>query len=168
MSATGNYAPIVLFVYNRPEHTRRTVEALRANRLAPQSRLFVFADGPKNDGARPAVDEVRRYVTSIDGFASVEVTANEGNRGLAASVIAGVTRIVGEFGRAVVLEDDMVTVSHFLDYMNEGLDIYQNDVDVATIQAIEDAGVTVAKALKELELLHRLKRLGVRVFPEAS
>ena len=55
-------APIVLFVYNRPEHTRRTVEALRANRLAPQSRLFVFADGPKNDGAWPAVDEVRRYV----------------------------------------------------------------------------------------------------------
>ena len=134
MSATGNYAPIVLFVYNRPEHTRRTVEALRANCLAPQSRLFVFADGPKNDGARPAVDEVRRYVTSIDGFASVEVMASEGNRGLAASVIAGVTRIVGEFRRAVVLEDDMVTVSHFLDYMNEGLDIYQNDVDVATIQ----------------------------------
>lgn len=134
MSATGNFAPIILFVYNRPEHTRRTVEALRANRLAPQSRLFVFADGPKDDGARSAVDEVRRYVASIDGFASVEVTASDENRGLAASVIAGVTRIVEEFGRAVVLEDDMVTVPHFLDYMNEGLDLYQNDADVATIQ----------------------------------
>ena len=127
-------APIVLFVYNRPEHTRRTVEALRANRLAPQSRLFVFSDGPKDDGAQSAVDEVRRYVASIDGFASVEVTASDGNHGLAASVIAGVTRIVEEFERAIVLEDDMVTVPHFLDYMNEGLDLYQDDEDVATIQ----------------------------------
>jgi len=130
----ADLAPIVLFVYNRPEHTRRTVEALRANCLAPQSRLFVFADGPKNDGARPAVDEVRRYVASIDGFASVEVTASDGNHGLAASVIAGVTRIVEEFGRVIVLEDDMVTVPYFLDYMNEGLDLYQDDEDVATIQ----------------------------------
>ena len=49
-------------------------------------------------------------------------------------MIAGVTRIVEEFGRVIVLEDDMVTVPYFLDYMNEGLDLYQNDVDVATIQ----------------------------------
>lgn len=130
-----NLAPIVLFVYNRPEHTRRTVEALRANRLAPQSRLFVFSDGPKNDSARPAVDEVRRYVASIDGFASVDVTANDENHGLAASVISGVSQVVEEFNKVIVLEDDLLTSPYFLDYMNEGLELYKEDEEVASVQA---------------------------------
>jgi GT2 family glycosyltransferase len=46
-----NLAPIVLFVYNRPEHTRKTLEALSANQLADQSELFVFADGPKSNAS---------------------------------------------------------------------------------------------------------------------
>lgn len=130
-----NLAPIVLFVYNRPEHTRRMIEALRANRLAPRSRLFVFADGPKNDGAWPAVDEVRRYVASINGFASVEVTARDENRGLAASVISGVSQVVEEFNKVIVLEDDLLTSPYFLDYMNEGLELYKEDGEVASVQA---------------------------------
>ena len=134
MSAPDRFVPIVLFVYNRPEHTRKTVEALRANRLAPQSRLFVFSDGPKNELARPALEEVRQYVDSIDGFASVQVVQHDTNQGLAASVISGVTQVVEEYGEVIVLEDDMVTVPHFLDHMNEGLALYQDDEDVATIQ----------------------------------
>ena len=130
-----NLAPIVLFVYNRPEHTRRTIETLRANRLAPQSRLFVFADGPKNDSARPAVDEVRRYVASIDGFASVDVTVSDENHGLAASVISGVSQVVEEFNKVIVLEDDLLTSPYFLDYMNEGLELYKEDEEVASVQA---------------------------------
>ena len=128
-------APIVLFVYNRPEHTRRTVEALSANRLAPQSRLIVFSDGPRNDRARVAVEEVRRYVDSIEGFASVETVKRERNQGLAASVISGVTRVVEEYGRVIVLEDDLITSPYFLDYMNEGLELYQDDKEVASVQA---------------------------------
>lgn len=128
-------APVVLFVYNRPEHTRKTVEALRANRLAPQSRLFVFSDGPKNDLARPAVEAVRQYIDSIDGFASVEVIKRLENRGLADSVIGGVSEVVKEYGRIIVLEDDLVTSPYFLNYMNEGLMLYKDDIDVASIEA---------------------------------
>lgn len=63
----NNLAPIILFVYNRPEHTLKTVEALAANSLAKDSDLFIFSDGPKNDSARPAVESVRQYVESIRG-----------------------------------------------------------------------------------------------------
>jgi len=132
---SSELAPIVLFVYNRPEHTRRTVEALRANYLARRSRLFVFSDAPKDDGARSAVEEVRRYVASIDGFASVELFKQNVNQGLAASVIAGVTRFAEEFGRVIVLEDDLLTSPYFLDYMNDGLELYRDEPDVASIQA---------------------------------
>jgi len=44
-----NLAPIVLFTYNRPWHTRQTVEALKKNELAQDSELFIFSDGWKNE-----------------------------------------------------------------------------------------------------------------------
>ena len=42
-------APIILFVYNRPWHTRKTIEALQKNELADQSDLIIYSDAPKND-----------------------------------------------------------------------------------------------------------------------
>ena len=49
------YAPIALFVYNRPEHTKKTLEALQKNTLAQNSELFIFSDGPKNNQDKKAV-----------------------------------------------------------------------------------------------------------------
>ena len=43
-----NLAPIVLFVYNRPWHTKQTVEALQKNELAKDSELFIYSDEAKN------------------------------------------------------------------------------------------------------------------------
>ena len=42
-------APILLFVYNRPEHTRLTLEALKKNLLADQSELFIYADAARDE-----------------------------------------------------------------------------------------------------------------------
>lgn len=132
---TQTLAPIVLFVYNRPEHTRKTIEALRANRLASDSRLFIFSDGAKNEAAKPQVQQVREYIRSIDGFASIEIIEREENWGLARSVIAGVTQIVNDYGKIIVLEDDLVTSPYFLDYMNEGLELYKDEPEVASVNA---------------------------------
>jgi hypothetical protein len=119
-------APIALFAYNRPLHTRRTVESLLGNELAAQSDLFVFSDAAKNGDAIPAVEEVRVYVRGIRGFRSVTIVERERNCGLAKSIIGGVTRLSGEFGRVIVLEDDLVTSPYFLKYMNDGLDRYED------------------------------------------
>jgi hypothetical protein len=127
-------APIVLFVYNRPEHTRMTVEALQRNRLAADSALFIFSDGPKS-GSAEAVAAVRSYLPTITGFKNVVIQQAETNKGLANSVIAGVTEIVNEYGEIIVLEDDMITSKFFLDYMNDGLELYEDNESVATIQA---------------------------------
>jgi hypothetical protein len=120
-------APIALFVYNRLEHTSLTVEAFKKNSLAIQSDLFIFSDAPKTDDQRKAVDEVREYICQIKGFKSVTVVERDVNFGLAKSIIDGVTKIVNEHGRIIVLEDDMVTSPHFLTYMNEALDKYADD-----------------------------------------
>lgn len=126
-------APIALFVYNRPKHTTQTVEALKKNVLATQSDLFVFSDAPKSDMQIDSVLEVREYIRKIDGFKSVSIVERETNFGLAKSIINGVTSVVNECGRIIVLEDDMVTSPHFLQFMNDGLRVYEQKQDVASI-----------------------------------
>lgn len=126
-------APIILFVYNRPWHTRQTVEALQKNKLADQSDLIIYADGAKNREAVPAVEEVRAYLKTITGFKSISIIEQNENRGLANSIIEGVTSVVNQYGRVIVVEDDLVTSSWFLGYMNEGLDIFQNRDDIFSI-----------------------------------
>ncbi len=123
-------APIVFFVYNRPWHTQKTVEALQKNELAKESELFIFSDAAKNEDAVEKVNEVRRYIKAIDGFKKITVIEREKNWGLADSIIDGVTKIINEYGRIIVLEDDLVTSPYFLKFMNEALEFYKNEKKV--------------------------------------
>lgn len=123
-----NLAPIALFVYNRPFHTHRTIDALLANELASESDLFIFSDGPRSGAERESVKEVREFIKKITGFRCVNIIERTENIGLADSIIAGVTEIVDRYGQIIVLEDDMVTSPYFLRFMNEGLNFYR-DID---------------------------------------
>ena len=128
-----NLAPIVLFTYNRPWHTMQTVEALKKNELAQESELFIFSDGWKNEDDKPKVLEVRDYLKTIDGFKNVTIIEKDKNWGLAANIIDGVTKIVNDYGRIIVLEDDLVTSPYFLRFMNEALEMYKYEEKVASI-----------------------------------
>ena len=120
------YAPIALFAYNRPVHLKRTVEALCSARHAQESRLWVFCDGPKRPEDAQTVSEVRTYARSIRGFANVTIVERERNLGLAVSVTEGVRRLCDEFGRVIVVEDDLIVSSGFLGFLNQALDHYEN------------------------------------------
>ena len=129
-------APIILFVYNRPEYTKRTVEALKRNEHASESELFVFADGPKEDASEEQhnkIRQVREYISSIEGFKNVHIELSDKNKGLAESIINGVTKIVNLYGRVIVLEDDMITSPYFLQYVNQSLDLYELNENVVCI-----------------------------------
>jgi hypothetical protein len=123
-------APVALFAYNRPDHTRQTLEALARNRHAESTTLYVFSDGPKAN-ATPAEREriiaTRQLVCSRPWMRSIILVESALNRGLADSIVAGVERVLQEHGRVIVLEDDIVTSPGFLDFMNEGLELYAPD-----------------------------------------
>lgn len=120
-------SPLVLFVYNRPWHTHQTIEALQKNELASESELFIYSDEAKNEDARKSVEEVREYIDKIDGFKKITIIKRDKNRGLANSIIDGVTKIVNEYGKIIVLEDDLVTSPYFLKFMNEALEFYKDE-----------------------------------------
>jgi hypothetical protein len=126
-------APVALFVYNRPDLTRQTVEALAANTLAGDTPLHVFSDAPKSETARQPVEEVRSYIRTISGFKSVSILERASNFGLARSIIEGVTGLCEQYGRVIVVEDDLVTSSRFLSYMNDALAFYERDTHVMQI-----------------------------------
>ena len=126
-------APIVLFTYNRPWHTRQTVEALLKNAEACDSDLIVFSDGPREADSEANVAVVRKYLRTIRGFKSISIIEREQNLGLVANIASGVTEVVNESGRAIVLEDDLVTSPYFLQYMNDGLNRFEADDHVISI-----------------------------------
>ena len=130
-----NLAPIALFVYNRPEHTRRTLSYLQKNLLADESRLFIFSDAAKTDDDKAKVEEVRQVIKEVSGFKSVKVILRKENLGLANSIISGVTQLVNEYGRVIVFEDDLLSSVYTLQYFNEALTRYANEEKVMHIGA---------------------------------
>ena len=132
-----SYAPILLFVYNRPEHTRRCIESLLKNSLASESNLFIYADGAKDSTQQEAVNEVRNYIRSIQGFKQITLMERSENWGLARNIINGVTTQVNRYGKVIVLEDDLVVAPYFLQFMNDALEVYKNEPRVGHIQACD-------------------------------
>lgn len=128
--------PIVLFTYNRPWHTRQVLNALAANPEAKESIVYVFCDGPKVGASEEdikKIEEVRSIFNSEDRFREVVLTMHSQNKGLAGSVVSGVTEVINKHGKAIVLEDDIVTSPFFLQFMNKALALYEHSTEVACI-----------------------------------
>ena len=132
-----HFAPILLFVYNRPEHTRRCIESLQKNSLASESTLFIYADGAKDCNRQEAVNDVRNYIRTIQGFKQITLIERNENWGLARNIIDGVTTQVNQYGKVIVLEDDLVVAPYFLAFMNDALEVYKNEPKVGHIQACD-------------------------------
>lgn len=129
----NSLAPVLLFVYNRPAHTLKTLTALEKNQYADQTILYIYSDAAKDERAVEAVDEVRRIIKKTWRFKQIKIIERDKNWGLAANVIDGVTKVVREHGQIIVLEDDLETSSFALDYFNKALDRYREDEQVMQI-----------------------------------
>lgn len=129
-------APILLFTYNRPQHTLETLQALQLNDLASQSVLYVHCDGPKkaaNKAELDAIKKVRQIVREQQWCKDVVIIEQEKNLGLADSISEGVTKLFNTNERVIVLEDDIVTSPKFLSFMNAALETYKDEARVMHI-----------------------------------
>ncbi len=126
-------APIIFFTYNRLWHTQQTMHALQKNILARESELFIFSDGSKDQEDSAQVNMVRQYIESIKDFKNVTIVKHNKNVGLADSIIQGVTTILNRWGKAIIIEDDIVSSKFFLAYLNNALDYYQLDNKIFSI-----------------------------------
>lgn len=151
-------APIILFTYNRPIHTRKTVEALLKNELASESILYIFSDGEKEgitQEQKKSIQEVREYIHQVKGFKDIIIEESQNNRGLANSVIYGVTKVINKHGRAIVVEDDIVTHPFFLRFMNDCLDKYEKRKDIFMIGGYNMSFKFPWWYMKDIYIVHR-------------
>lgn len=131
---TTDPAPIALFAYKRLDHLRRVVDSLHSNPLAETSDLEIFCDAARTPSDEAAVQEVRRFVSTISGFRTLTIHERDQNLGLAQSLTQGVTTMLRKRDRTIVLEDDIVVSPFFLQFMNDALDLYAADPRVASVQ----------------------------------
>lgn len=129
-------APIIVFCYNRPDHLEHTLDALSRNELADQSTLYIYCDGPK-DGASvemlQKIADVRQVARKRQWCKEVYIVEAEKNKGLANSIIGGVTDVINKHGKVFVLEDDLVSSPHMLKFVNKALDFYEDYAGVFSI-----------------------------------
>jgi len=126
-------APIALFVYKRLEHTQKVIQSLLDNDTAKNSTIFIFSDSAKSEKDNEQVKKVREYIKRISGFKNVEIIFRDKNLGLAGSIISGVSVVIETYGKVVVIEDDLILSPYFLEFMNKGLEIYENVEEVISI-----------------------------------
>ena len=129
----NSIAPVILFVYNRPDHTIKTLTALEKNKQADQTTLYIYSDAAKNESSIDAVAEVRKIINKLWNFKQVVIIERTTNWGLAANVIDGVTKVVNEHGKVIVLEDDLETSVFALEYFNQALEFYKDEDQVMEI-----------------------------------
>ena len=154
-------APIALFCFNRPEHLKKTLDALKENSLAKDSILYIFSDGPRSNNELDfdLVNDVRNLISKADGFKKVNHIISKENRGLANSVISGITQLLKNHENVIVLEDDILVSNDFLQFMNDCLVKYKNDASIFSISGYSFKIDKVENA-PELNLVKRASSWG--------
>lgn len=140
MSNANALAPVAIFVYNRADHTERTLRSLVANTLAAESDVYVFSDGGKDASSWAQVEQVRsmlhRFAQEAREHAlvkSLTIVEREHNYYLERNIIEGINQVLEQHEQVIVLEDDMLTSPHFLDYMNKAFSLYRDTPEVMHI-----------------------------------
>ena len=129
------YAPIIVFAFNRLNSLKKCINSLLQNEESKFSDLYVFVDGARTEKADECdkVKSIHKYVQEIKGFKSLSYKFSEANKGLANSIICGVSEVINEYGSAIVLEDDLIVSMSFLRFMNDGLQRYK---DVKSVYSV--------------------------------
>lgn len=148
-------APIVLFTYKRLDTLIKTVESLQQNYLATESDLYIFSDAAKGIQDQKSVQDVRNYIKTIKGFKSIAIFESEANKGLATSIIEGVSEILKIHETVIVLEDDLVSTNNFLDFMNQSLEKFKDENSVFSISGFSFNLNIETKYLYDVYFLNR-------------
>ena len=152
---TSELAPIVMIVFNRPDHTGRVLKALSENTLASDSLLYIFSDAPRGLQDVEAVNAVRALIHQASGFKRVTLVEQEHNYGCSRNVLSSISDVLKKHDRCIVVEDDVMPYSLFLTYMNKALSVYENDPTVFSIGAYSHSFKLPAHYHEETFLLNR-------------
>jgi hypothetical protein len=129
-------APICLFVFDRPLHTKKVLSSLAENEESKNSILYIYSDGIPKNVSKERLNNIiltRKIISNEKRFKKINLIINEKNRGLSNSLIKGISQVCNKHNKVIVVEDDLIVNQFFLRYMNDALDKYQNNNKVGAI-----------------------------------
>lgn len=128
-----NIIPVLLITFNRPEHTRRTIDALRIQR---PPLVYVFQDGPRSNNSSDVTncELVRKVIDEcIDWPCELHTFFCEVNRGCRDAIIYAISEVLNRNEEVIVVEDDIITSPAFYSYMCHALNQYKSIKSVFSI-----------------------------------
>ena len=160
-----NYAPVVVFGYNRADMLRDLLQSLEKNANVDYMDLFIFLDIPDKKKPRdiPMSEQVIKYARhyeTVSKFKNVKIEVAKQHKGLAKSIINGISKVINQYGKVIVLEDDLIVSNDFLDYMQRGLDYYKKNNRVWSVTAHCPMVKGLDKYKKDVFLAPRAESLG--------
>lgn len=123
-------APVLIGTYTRLDHLKKTVDALAKNTLASETDLYIASDFAASEKDQSSVDNIRSYIKSISGFKSLNLILRPSNYGSYRNYTEATDFIFKTHDRIIIMEDDIVTGVGFLEFINDGLDLYGVDSNV--------------------------------------
>lgn len=121
-----NTAPVIVTVYDRLEHLKECIDALRGNQLSAASELYLVSDAAASAEDKKRIEAVRHYAGSISGFRKVHLVFRKENLGAFRSFLAITREVANEHGKFIFLEDDVIAAPNLLSYLNYGLEYYED------------------------------------------
>ncbi|MCR4661444.1 MAG: glycosyltransferase [Clostridia bacterium] len=134
MKTMYDYAPILVPTLNRYEQLEKCVYSLSLNYEAQFTDLFIALDYPPSKKYYAGYKKVCDYVYGpISGFRSVTIIKRNKNYGPTRNINEARKQIFNTYNRLIISEDDNVFSSKFLKYINNYLDLFEDDSDVIGI-----------------------------------
>ena len=130
-----NIAPIVLFCYKRTDTLIRCVTSLQKCIESKETDLIIISDWAATDLDVEKVISVRQYLSTISGFKSIEIIERVTNLGIDYGIRDGIRLMSERFSKFIIVEDDVVVASNFLNFLNTSLNVYENNTDILTVTA---------------------------------
>jgi len=124
--------PVVFIIFNRPDTTTKVFERIRE---AKPPKLFVIADGPRNDHPddKEKCIAARKIIEQVDWNCEILKNYSDKNLGCEKRVSSGLDWVFGIVKEAIILEDDCLPHPSFFRYCEELLDKYNDNKIIMSI-----------------------------------
>jgi len=123
-------SPVVIFGYDRPEHLNNLLVSLNANPEIKDTVGYLYIDGASDKTDKEKHRNTIEIAKKDWGFKEQNLVIRNKNYGCRQNIIDGISKTIKIDKKLIVLEDDLVVSKYFLNYMNNALNIYEENKDI--------------------------------------
>jgi hypothetical protein len=133
------HAPVVMIGYNREWAIKKSLTNLSQCKGVEKRDVFVYIDAPyRIEDARSVSEMIDAAQEFKNKIPKLRIISRSVNYGVPGNLVEAITEIVNKYGRIIFFEDDVLVSRTFLEYMDEGLEKFESDPKIWSINGYCD------------------------------